>query len=170
MPDNRISITIPVKPYVKQWFSSKFGNPPRFPKGSGDHEFLVSLLSKTGDAHPLCTKQHPCELTIYISWHAFEHSGHVISQQNISRFRKHYETRIKFEMYLFISTREAFGVKLKDAIFDFQNCYGYTEDTWNYEAIKKDYYRNACRKKIDFAAIEESLLRMVKDNPKNTGV
>lgn len=163
-------ITIPVKPYVKQWIMANFGNPPNFRKNKADHDFLLSVLSKDPENGTINNNMFSEQLIVFISMHDFERFGSSLSTKSINEFGKYYEKKAKAAMYITVATAEALGAKLKDAIFYFQERYGFTEDTWSYESIKKDFSRNAHREKIDLEPIISALERIAIINHHKLGM
>lgn len=63
-----------------------------------------------------------------------------------------------------IGVNHSIGLPLKTTINKFQDRFGFDEDTWNYETIKKDFNRNGMVEKLDFEndifqKIEKIILR-----------
>jgi hypothetical protein len=70
-----------------------------------------------------------------------------MSDTDIRGFNRDIEGRAKFFMRYVISTYEAI-MNQKQAIRLFQDRFGYTEDIWSFDSIKKDYFRNHNSEKI----------------------
>ena len=99
-----------------------------------------------------------------ISDHDFYHYGWELSATDIVSFGKRFEERAKLSMRTYVGTFHCVGLPFKMSIHRFQDRFGFTEDTWSYESIKKDFYRNGVVDEIDFEAdillkIENIILR-----------
>lgn len=64
-------------------------------------------------------------------------------------FGRELENRVKFLMRNIVSMYMAF-MPQKNAIMLFQENFGYTEEIWSYDSIKKDYFRNGPHQRVDF--------------------
>ncbi len=161
-------VTIPVKPYVKRFIEINFGSPARFTCNPEVNKFFLSLLKKPDTSKD---KRYPEQLFNYtammevaISQHDFYHFGWELTRTDIVAFGKHFEEKAKFMMRSFVGVYVAAGMPIFKSINLFQERFLFDDAHWDYQSIKKDFYRNGTNAKIDFGneifgKIDEILLR-----------
>jgi hypothetical protein len=148
------TIQLKTKPYVRHFLVSNFGSPANLTADPGLNALFRRCLKKPSlRSHkhykPLNLKKYTTTAEIIISDDYFYRYGWEMSKTDTILFGRELENRAKFLMRSIVSVYMAF-MRQKDAIMLFQENFGYTEDIWSYDSIKKDYFRNGPEKKIDF--------------------
>lgn len=161
-------VTVPVKPYVKRFIEINFGSPANFTTNVEENKFFLSLLRKPDTSRD---KQYPEQLFNYtatieivISQHDFYRYGWELTRTDVVAFGKHFEEKTKFMMRSFVGVYVAAGMPIFKSINLFQERFLFDDTHWDYQSIKKDFYRNGTNAKIDFgneifSKIDEILLR-----------
>ncbi len=147
-------VHIPVKPYVARFLRLNFGYPINFCTDPASHKFLQNLLHKPDTSRDrqypdqICT--YTDEVEVIISEHDFYRYGWELTKTDTVAFGRYFENRAKTLMRNIVGVNVSAGLPLKTSILRFQERYGFDEDTWSYETIKKDFNRNGFTDKIDF--------------------
>jgi len=161
-------VSVPVKPYVKRFIEINFGSPANFTSNAEVNKFFLGLLRKPSTTRD---KQYPEQLFNYstitevaISQHDFYHFGWELTRTDIVAFGKHFEEKAKFMMRSFVGVYVAAGMPIFKSINLFQERFLFDDSQWDYNTIKKDFYRNGTNAKIDFgneifSKIDQILLR-----------
>jgi hypothetical protein len=176
MPKKQLifSIQIPVKPYVKKFLESNFGNPVNFSHHKDENAFFQNLLKKPSRRWDYQIKDKPVKsqefIEIVISEDMFYRYGWELTKTNVLKFGKFFESRIKLFMRVWVGVETSIGIPLYKSIRNFQEQYDLDEDDWKYEAIKKDFYRNAPKQSIDFyKEIYKKIHKIILDNLYDSG-
>lgn len=139
-------MTIPVKPYVKVFVEFNYGSPASFVTDPTLQKELRGILKKQMKQNEKrCREQlsrYPEEIDIIISEDDFSRYGWAVAKTGVISFGRHLEEKAKLLMRTYIGVWTCFKSK-KMAIHQFQEKFGFDEDTWSYESIKKDYDRHA---------------------------
>lgn len=162
------TVELPVKPYVKQYITLNFGNPADFSTNKYINEGFRKCLIKPSKRYDsvyrkLSYQCHSQTIWIKISQDDFYRYGWELTTSDIIAFGKIIERQTKFLMRNMVSFYMTFMIE-RNAVLTFQKNFGFTEDIWGYESIRKDYYRSvATGNKISFTKdmsnkIEEILL------------
>jgi len=153
----KFTISVPVKPYVKRFLEINYGSPVDFSKDPKALKTFRNLLRKPSTRfdtkYPDSRIYNKPEVEIYISEDDFYRYGWELTKTNITAFGKYFEENVKFFMRTVVGVYTGIGLPLKDSILKFQEKYGFDEDTWNYDSIKKDYYRKGHKFKINYNEI-----------------
>ena len=167
MPEKFV-VTLPVKPYVKRFIEINYGFPANFTNSPDVNRFFLSLLKKPDNS---LDKRYSEQLFNYtalmevsISQHDFYHYGWELTRTDIIAFGKYFEEKAKFMMRSFVGVYVAAGMPIFKSINLFQERFLFDDAHWDYQTIKKDFYRNGTNAKIDFGKeifgkIDEILLR-----------
>lgn len=158
------TISLPVKPYVKRFLELNF----EYRTDTDDHiqifdfksdkklyAFFRKCLIKpefTYDKTKFCeiSGYYSEKIKVVVSESDFYRYGWEISNTDIVKIGKELETSAKFFMKNIISCYCS-HMEFSRAVNLFQEKYGFTEDIWSYQSIKKDFQRNALKMKIDFS-------------------
>jgi len=153
MPEKFV-VTIPVKPYVKRFLSINYGEPIDFTSDPEVNRFFQNLLRKPSVTRD---KQYPDQLFSYtekvevlISQHDFYRYGWELTRTDRIAFGKQFEDRAKCLMRSFVGVYVALGLPPFRSIAKFQERFQFDENSWQYETIKKDFYRNGMKDPLDF--------------------
>lgn len=149
------SVDLPVKPYVKQYIKLNYGNPADFSSDKYINSQFRRCLSKPSSRFDLRNKNlskqfYSSSIKIVISQDDFYRHGWELTPTDTIAFGKIMEHQAKFFMRNMISFYLSYMIK-RDAIFKFQQTFGFTEDIWSFDSIKKDFYR-----KVSFDNLEYS--------------
>lgn len=139
-----MTISIPCKPYVKHFLQINYGNPVDFSKAQDIYKNLRYRLKNKNvnlKSREIAKWLYSEIVVINITEDDFYRYGWELSTHNIRGFNCDIQARAKFFMRNVISVYEAV-MPLKEAITYFQDRFGFTEDIWPYDSIKKEYYRN----------------------------
>ena len=162
-------VHVQVKPYVRRFLELNYGTPVLIAKDPAAHRFLQELLRKPDTNRD---KQYPEQICTYtdlaeivISEHDFYRYGWELTKTDTVAFGRYFEDRAKTLMRNIVGVKVSAGLPLKTAIVNFQERYGFDEDTWSYETIKKDFNRNGFLERIDFETeIFQKIERIVLRN------
>lgn len=154
MKPQKFVVTIPVKPYVKKFIEINYGLPADFTDDPLTNKFFVELLRKPNTLYDnkypdeICTYSN--EVEVLISEDYFYRYGWELTKTNVVAFGRRFEDRAKMMMRNIIGVYHAVGLPFKISITKFQDRFGFDEDIWNYQSIKKDFYRNGQVEVVDF--------------------
>lgn len=146
-------LTIPVKPYVKHYLNMAYGDPVVLTKNPRLNNFIRRALKKPSSRYDnryskQFSKNFYAEtIEIFISEDDFYRYGWEITRTDTVAFNREVEEIVKFFMRTFVAMYENF-MQQKKAIIKFQDRFGFTEDIWSFDAIKKDYYRNSTNNRL----------------------
>ena len=134
-------LELPVKPYVKQYVILNYGNPASFSSNKYLNDRFRKCLIKPSLRHEnyyknLSFAKYQEKIKIILSQDDFYRYGWELSSCDIISFGKVLEHQTKFLMCNMISFYTTV-MNIKDAILTFQNNFGFTEDIWPFESIKK---------------------------------
>lgn len=171
---DKFFVTIPVKPYVKRFIEVNYGFPADF-SGNPDISKLINRCLKKPDTRydkkyekGICTYTETLE--IVISQDQFYRYGWEFSKTDIVAFGQEFEAAAKALMRTMVGVYHAIGLPINISIDKFQHRFGYDEDVWNYQTIKKDFYRNGTKYPVDF---DEEIFKKIEHiclvNLYNTG-
>ncbi len=168
----KITVSVPVKSYVKRFLEINYGSPVDFSDDPVCHKFFQQLLRKPNYSRD---KQYPETLVNYsetvdvlISEHDFYRYGWELSKTNTIAFGRFFEDKCKMMMRTIVGITHGLGIPINKSIERFQDRFRFDEDVWRYEAIKKDFYRNGQVLLVDFdkeifSKIEKIILRNLYD-------
>jgi len=163
------TVSLPVKPYVKRFLELNYGEPVDF---TGDvklynkfRRFLIKPSVRYDKNR--CTKESTLYVNtvdVIISEDDFYRYGWELSKTDIIAFGREIQSNAKFFMKNIVSFY-ASHMELSRAITLFQDKYGFTEDIWSYQSIKKEFQRNGLKMKIEFSKeITEKIEKIILVN------
>lgn len=165
----RFTVTVPVKSYVYQFLLLNYGDPVDFSFHPKLHSFFTDLLSKEDSTEhwtPTWTG-YSHSIQIRITERTFYHHGWTISKQSIFKFGAEFENRVKFLMRHVVAMHYGYGLPINISIAKFQDDFGFPEDIWSYDSIKKDFYRHGHKYQINYQNIffnfQNNILRTLSD-------
>lgn len=149
------TVTIPCKPYVRHFLVTKYGDPVNLTSERQLNNFFRRMLKKPCARHDKYYQdllQYPgtyysCKMEVVVSESDFYRYGWELTKTDVVAFNGEIEGRVKMLMRNSVELFENM-MSQKEAIFRFQEIFGFTEDVWPYESIKKDYYRSVVPNKI----------------------
>jgi len=148
MPDN-YTIQIPCKKNVKAYLESSCGIPVNLiflPELY--HEFKNCLNKQPHIEKSIPTTFYSEIVTIIIPSDCFYRTGWEMDRDNIYKLNKMAESRMKFVMRQYVMLGNSLGVPISTCISEFQEKFGFQEQAWPAESIKKELYRNGGKVKI----------------------
>ncbi len=146
-------IHVKVKPYVRHFLEMNYGYPINLACDVEAHSLAKKLLRKPikHQDKRYCDIYSYTELVeVTISEHDFYRYGWELTRTNTIAFGVFFERRAKFMMRSIVGIYVALGLPIKTSIRKFQDHFGYHEDIWSYDTIKKDFARNAEIEEFDF--------------------
>ncbi len=139
------SVELPCKPNVKVFIEQNYGSPVRFNKDKTLMALIRTLLEKNDSRlnwRPINRSIFSETVIFYISDYDFRQYGGYLSHQAIMDLNRLFDSRVKALMRSWCSTQYAFGKSKFESIRAFQDKFGFSEDVWSFETIKKDCQRN----------------------------
>ncbi len=159
------TITIPIKPYVKRYLVMNYSEPANLSTDQQLNNYFRRLLKKPVFRHDKyydnllqgSDTYYSEKIEIIISESDFYRYGWELTKTNIVAFNGEIESRVKHFMRNTVHIYENL-LSQKDAILRFQEEFGFTEDIWPYESIKKDYYRYMVPHRVNIKQEMEQLI------------
>ncbi len=171
--DRQFFITIPVKPYVKRFLHLNYGDPVFFHTDKTDYSLLRECLSDSRKHEPITPdpiSPYKEVVTVLLSERDFYRCGWDMTKPNVIRFGLHFERKAKTLMRNLVGIYHGLGLPINTSINKFQDKFYFDEDTWAYQSIKKDFYRNGSLTGIDFEGeIFRKIEKIVMTNLYNLG-
>ncbi len=135
-------ITIPVKPYVKQFIDVEYGKPAYITRRDIIGNKLYDILHRRYFNEKIQHGSYSAQLKIYISKNLFRYAGCDLTMQGIVAFNSFMELLIKDRQRRFINNYILRSrCEIQVAILAFIDLYQSDGEDFSFEAIKKDYYR-----------------------------
>ena len=141
------TIQVPCKSYAKHFLELKYGNPVILMRDKLLYKQLVLSLEKNSNRYKkryeaLAFSNYIDVVDITIKRNDFYRLGWDLTRTEIVEFNQAVEMKAKSFMHRFIAPRIALGFNWTEAISQFQEEFGFTEDIWSFEAIRKECQRN----------------------------
>ncbi len=150
------TIELPTKPYVKQFLELNYGFPVDLKQDRVLYLNFRRCLKKPNKRYDYKRKNIPSLYSevarIVISEDDFYRYGWELTRTDIISLGKEFEERAKFFMRNILSLYMNLMSK-KDSIYKFQSRFGFSEEIWSYESIKKDFDRNGPKVRADINSI-----------------
>ncbi len=142
MTDGYVPVEIPTKKYIAAYIRHVLGNRPVMRKDTTIGSKLFDLLQHSADERKLqFSTRYNAKIKIYIPYRTFCHRGCFMNSTNTMNFNLYVEAEIKDKyrtlMNLFVESLPSFEANLPQV----RKAIGICEEAWDYESIKKDYYR-----------------------------
>jgi hypothetical protein len=159
----RFRLKFPCKPYIRRYLEITFGNPAELSKDKVLYDvFRLKLRKKSyrydhGKYSTL--SKYTSEIDIKISRDDFYRHGWELSRTDIVALNIILEGRVKLLLFKSIRLYRAFNYPLTESIARFHQKYGFTENDWPIESIRKECLRNL---KIHKDDIDRLIAEMVK--------
>lgn len=140
------NLLLKTKPYVHQFLISNFGDPVDLSADPRLYSLFRRCLRKPcarrqSTYSQLKLLKYNVDTMIIIPEDDFYRHGWEMSKEDTIAFGREVENRAKFVMRSIVSMYTAY-MSTKDAILRFQERFGYTDDTWSFDSIKQDFFRN----------------------------
>lgn len=136
-------MSIAVKRYVRAYLENNFGTPVDI-RREPELNDLVCLMLREGSTRldKIVSVNLPDTVELRVSKDTFFRYGFTFTKTETLRFNSFLEKRIKFYARTYIAYHCGLGTSVANCIRDFQNTFGFSEDVWPYDSIKKDFDRN----------------------------
>jgi hypothetical protein len=145
------TIDVPCKKYVKAYLETQCGTPADLSKMPDLlMELRRCLKGKPGELSKKGIANYTESVKIIIPTRVFYRDGWELNSQNVLEFNRYAEERVKFFMRNFVALGVFMGMSQTESIREFQDRFGFDEQSWSFDSIKKDFYRNQ-------AAVETSI-------------
>jgi hypothetical protein len=140
-----ITIKIPCKPYVRKYLTNHFGNPADLKSNKCFSYFFRRVLDRNlrRNEKDISLSIYSSEIDICLTEDEFQRFGHFLNKTDISHLNKFFEQYIKEQARLVLSVHLGYNDNLTYCIQEFQKQFGFTEDDFPTDSIKKDFTRNA---------------------------
>lgn len=167
---DRFVCWLPCKPYVKQFLLHNFNAPDEnwieIIDLSSDKELLndfTSRLSKHGRYEKRYSNlsRYTATVPIEIRRDDFYRYGWALSNTEAVGFCTKVERRVKQMLFLYLDTHVSMGIPLSSAIRGFQNQFGFDEDSWPYDTIRREYNRHGYKRKMGDSTILDFINRII---------
>lgn len=135
--------TIPTKPYIQQYIYNCMGREPELSRDDIFGSKLIDLLERNvrhQDNDGVGIFAAP--LVVYLPLRVLDHHGYELSRTGIRFFNTFSEAVIKKELYFYFDTMTGLGLPIKECIDRYQQHFGFNEDTFSSDTIKKTYDRH----------------------------
>ena len=158
---------------MKRFLEINFGEPGDLSKDPLLQNILIQYLRKPNKRdlarYDSRTIQYSELYRVRLSEFHYRKFGNSLTKPDVVSFCKMVEKRAKLFMRNLVGVNIALGLPIFIAINKFQEQYGFDEDTWAFESIKKDFYRNGIYDKVDFeqeifSKIEQILLVQLSES------
>lgn len=167
---DRFVCWLPCKAYVKQFLLHNFNSPDEIWAEivdlSSDRELQDDFLSR------LCRPgryegkyqnlyRYTTNVPVEIRKDDFYRYGWSISNTEAVRFGIKIERRIKQMLFLYLDTNISMGIPLATAIRNFQEKFRFTEDTWPYDSIRREYNRHGYKKTVENTTVFDFINKII---------
>lgn len=159
---DRFVCWVPCKPYVKQFLLQNFNAPDdkwaEIVNLGADkqlqHEFRRRLTHPCGrfDNKYSSLSRYSVVVPVEISRDDFYRYGWALTNTEAVGFSTIVERRVKTMLCTFLDVHKSFGIPLSVAIRKFQAKFGFSEDIWPYDSIRREYNRNGMKEDNPLAA------------------
>ena len=160
---DEFTIGLFLKPYVHKYLVNNFGDPVNLydPEGAELKGSLIGLLKKPSTRYDKRVKLtfQTQETRFLISKSDFYRYGWEITNTDMIKFNNKVEALVKFYSRCYIAFDKSLGIPISKSIRSFQKEFGFSEDLWSYDAIKKDFDRNGSYIKFDKLSVFKDNLR-----------
>lgn len=150
-----MTVQLPAKPYVKAWMENrygidhaKFGRVIPLTKETWEGKYFFSLCEaekRRWDKRVFA--KFSDSVTVLVTYDYYTRYRVTPNPTLILEFNYFAEDLIKEVMRTYVGALVDHGVKQVDAIRKYQDKYGFTEEDFSFESIKKDVQRNSDIKK-----------------------
>jgi hypothetical protein len=169
---NEFTVKVSVKPYVKKYLHNNCGCPVDITNLPALNEYFINLLSKPSHRRELSinNKFYSETVEILISEDTFNRYGCLLSKTDTVKFNARIESLVKFASRMFISNNLILGIPVARSIKEFQELFGFTDDEFQYETIKKDFDRHGRKMESKtLVVLKDEMKKIFLDNLSNIG-
>lgn len=132
---------LPCKPYVAHYLKNTFGPQIELSRASNEGKMLFNLLSRARHEKDNEQANYTHQVSILLAEGIYLRHGWELTPTAITEFNNFIETELKTRFMVHVDALLAYGIKKAVAIRSFQDMYGFNEDVWKYETLKKYHDR-----------------------------
>ena len=160
------TIIIPCKKYTRVYLENNCGNPVDLRSLPQLNQLLINNLSKQVKRFEKSkVANYEDQISIIISSDLFYRYGWELTKYGILELNRQAEAQVKFIMRQYISMNRNLGIPVAVCIREFQDRYGFHEEIWPYESIKKDFDRHGKFVKMRFICnVKEEINNIFLEN------
>jgi hypothetical protein len=139
------TVKIPCKPYVRRYIQTQFGTPATLDPDKVMAYFFRLLLQRKFERNEknISLSLYTSEVEVAFSEDVFNRYGHSLNKTAISQFNNFTEQYIKQQARAMIKGMIGYNDNLTQCVREFQKDFGFTEDDFPIDTIKKDIQRRA---------------------------
>jgi hypothetical protein len=158
---SHFTIKIACKKYVKVYLETMCGSPVDITQLPVLYREFKRGLRKVDTSPGISLSQRSLlppairfpELVVIIIPHdTFFRCGYEMNDEDCLFFNSIVEKNVKYIMRQYVALNSAMGVTVADAIRQFQQDFGFNDNVWDSESIKKDFQRNG--KKVEMKSLK----------------
>ncbi|HRN79987.1 MAG TPA: hypothetical protein PKY29_04510 [Ferruginibacter sp.] len=146
-----VSVTIPVKPYIRAFIIHELGT-PYIKVTQGSHSMvdkLYDLLERdTNERKSERQCRYGSEIKLFIPFRTFNRRGHCLNHTNIARFNKFVELMIKERFFYRMNTLIDVLPNFSTNLTVVRNELGIDIESWSDDSMQKEYYRYRKKKNL----------------------
>lgn len=138
-----VSIQISCSKHVAHFLKQEYGGVPHFNHSTSIGASFLGHLNRGFTKYDHRSAKHENLLTVTISFDDFKLYGGNITLTNAALFNKAVEDRLKekFDAHMHALVHIA-GFKKAAAIREFYDSYGFDDEIWPFESLRKHFRRN----------------------------
>jgi len=142
-----IGIEIPTKRYIAAFVKSQLGDQPIMnTQHLIGHKFFDLLQHQTNeDMSEFAGQYYDVKMKLYVNYGIFSKRGQYLNHTNIKNFNIYLEKKIKEKFYFLMDFMIEIVPNFKYNLPAVRKKLGITDDDWDYDSMKKDYYRYRVR-------------------------
>jgi hypothetical protein len=143
MATDHFVIEIPCKLYIRAYIEHNCGSPADLFQLPGlVCELKNGLKRKISNRENEALARYTEKVKVIIPNDIFYRYGWEMNKESQMAFNRIAEIQVKFLMRQYITLNRAMGATLTESIKSFQDKFGFQDCVWNFDSIKKDFYRN----------------------------
>lgn len=162
---SEFTIGLYLKPYVHKYLVNNFGDPVNLYDQKGDDlkNLLIGMLKKPSARYEkrITLNFQTQEARLIISKSDFYRYGWEVTKTDMIKFNNKVESLVKFYSRCYIAFDKSLGIPISKSIKSFQKEFGFSEDIWTYDSIKKDFDRHGSYIKFDKLSVFKDNLRNI---------
>jgi hypothetical protein len=144
-----IGIEIPTKRYIAAYVKSQLGEQPIMnTEHMIGHKFYDLLQHQTNeDKTEFSAQYYEMKMKLYVNYGIFYKRGQYLNHTNIKNFNIFLEKEVKDKFRFYMDFMIEIVPNFKYNLPAVRKKLGIEEDAWDYDSMKKDYYRYRIRNK-----------------------
>lgn len=138
-----IGIEIPTKKYIRAYVISQLGEQPVMNTDHLiGHKFFDLLQRETNeDRTEFAGQYYDVKMKLYVNYGIFQKRGRFLNHTNVKNFNIYLEKKIKEKFRFYMDFMIEINPNFKYNLPAVRTKLGIGDDDWDYDSMKKDYYR-----------------------------